>query len=94
MKPTHLSTFAEIIQTNSDYTVSSNQEGSILVLADASGGSLTITVNSIKAGNLLAIVKTDTSTNSVTVTGNLSATLTSSNPSVLAVTDGSTFYTL
>lgn len=82
---TFLTPFPHILNINSDTTLSFNQDGGILILADASSSDITIDISYIRAGNPIAIKKIDTSTNTVTIAGLASATLTPSTPTFFGI---------
>lgn len=83
--PSLLSGFPNIIRVTSDTTIKLDNEGNVLVLCDASSGSLSISFERIPEGNIASFIKTDSSTNVVEISGLLSATLTVDMPIVQGV---------
>lgn len=77
---TFLSGYPNVIRVNSDTHLELTNEGNYLILCDASGGNLTVNISTVLDGNLVHFVKTDSTTNSVSITGYVDLVLTSDIP--------------
>lgn len=74
--PTYLSGFPSLIKVRSSTTFNASNEGNCIILADASGSSLTLTLTRLIQGNFYCIIKSDGTSNPVHLDGLLSGSLT------------------